>query len=81
MSRLHNMLEEKALLYASGYHITLARKLGDGNDGCVWETDEGTAIKVLERESSYEREKSAYYRLSDLEVTEIKGFHVPELIQ
>ncbi len=81
MSALRNQLKTQAEAYASEKGILLLRFLGDGNDGAVWESSRNTAIKVLERPDSYQRERDAYLRLRDHEVTEIEGFSVPTLIE
>lgn len=51
-----------------------------GNDGAVWESNQQTAIKALERRDSFIREKDAYLRLRELSVVDIQGFAVPILV-
>lgn len=51
-----------------------------GNDGAVWESNQQTAIKALERRDSFIREKDAYLRLRELNVVDIQGFAVPILV-
>lgn len=51
-----------------------------GNDGAVWESNQQTAIKALERRDSFIREKEAYLRLRELSVVDIQGFAVPILV-
>ncbi len=51
-----------------------------GNDGAVWESNQQTAIKALERRDSFIREKEAYLRLRELNVVDIQGFAVPILV-
>lgn len=69
-----------AASYAASRGRSLLRFLGDGNDGAVWESDQQTAIKALERRDSYFRERDAYLRLQEFEVVDIQGFAVPWLI-
>ncbi|MEO8495229.1 MAG: hypothetical protein ABI614_09175 [Planctomycetota bacterium] len=80
MSGLRDQLEPQAQAYAAEKRILLLRFLGDGNDGAVWESNRESAVKVLERPDSYQRERDAYLRLGDRNVTEIEGFAVPALI-
>lgn len=69
-----------AASYAATRGRSLLRFLGDGNDGAVWESDQQTAVKALERPDSYLREREAYLRLQDLSIVDIQGFAVPWLI-
>ncbi len=66
--------------YAQQGGRSLTRFLGDGNDGAVWESDQQTAIKALERRDSYFRERDAYLRLRLLSIVDIQGFAVPWII-
>ncbi len=81
MSGLRDQLQPHAEAYAAEKGTLLLRFLGDGNDGAVWESSRNTAVKVLERPDSYQRERDAYLRLGDHDVTEIEGFAVPTLIE
>jgi hypothetical protein len=69
-----------ASAYAQQRGRRLKRFLGDGNDGAVWESDQQTAVKPLERRDSYIRERDAYLRLKELSIVDIQGFAVPILI-
>jgi hypothetical protein len=80
MSGLRDQLKPQAEAYAAEKGILLLRFLGDGNDGAVWESSRNTAVKVLERPDSYQRERDAYLRLRDHDVSEIEGFAVPAWI-
>ncbi len=80
MPRLRDELETQARAYAAEKGISVLRFLGDGNDGAVWETNRKTAVKVLERPDSNQRERDAYLRLKDRGVFQIEGFAVPKLI-
>lgn len=80
MSGLRDQLKPQAGAYAAEKGIVLLRFLGDGNDGAVWESTRNTAVKVLERPDSYQRERDAYFRLRDHNISEIEGFAVPALI-
>ena len=66
--------------YAQQRGRSLMRFLGDGNDGAVWESDQQTAIKALERRDSYVRERDAYLRLQERSIVFIQGFAVPILV-
>ena len=80
MSHLRDQLMQKAAEFALERGRSLTRFLGDGNDGAVWESDQQTAIKALERRDSYFRERDSYLRLRDLSIVDIQGFAVPWLI-
>jgi hypothetical protein len=80
MSKLRERLLAVATSYAAERKRSLLRFLGDGNDGAVWESDQHTAIKALERRDSYLRERDAYLRLQDHGIVDIQGFAVPCLI-
>jgi len=73
-------LKAIAAEYAKEHRRSLLRFLGNGNDGAVWESNQQTAIKVLERRESYLRERDAFLRLQDHEVVDIQGFAIPCLI-
>lgn len=80
MSNLRDQLLAVAVNYAANCGVSLLRFLGDGNDGAVWESNQQTAIKAIERRDSYFRERDAYLRLQDLEIVDLQGFAVPWLI-
>jgi hypothetical protein len=80
MSKLREQLLAVATSYAANRGRSLLRFLGDGNDGAVWESDQQTAIKALERRDSYLRERDAYLRLQDRGIVDIQGFAVPWLV-
>lgn len=80
MSKLRDQLLAVAASYAVTRGRSLTRFLGDGNDGAVWESDQQTAVKALERRDSYVRERDAYLRLQERSIVDIQGFAVPSLI-
>jgi|JI7StandDraft_1071085.scaffolds.fasta_scaffold100212_1 hypothetical protein len=80
MANLLNLLNEIAEQYATHRNIQLHNLLGYGNDGAVWETNENSAIKVLMRQDSYDRELAAYIRLQERKVTNIGDYSIPELL-
>ena len=47
----------------------------------MWSTDRFTAIKVFRTPEPFRRELAAYERLTENGVTEVLGFHIPELVQ
>ncbi len=81
MSNLRHELHPIANDYCEVNGLVIIALLGDGNDGAVWSTNRKTALKVLERDDSYVREKAAYLRLQTREISEICGFSVPQLVQ
>ena len=80
MSDLRNRLMATAADYAHQRGRSLMRFLGDGNDGAVWESDQQTAIKALERRDSDVRERDAYLRLQERSIVDLQGFAVPILV-
>jgi hypothetical protein len=54
--------------------------LGRGTDGTVWQTKDGTAVKVFERELNYTNELECYRRLRARHINQIDGLAVPELV-
>lgn len=56
------------------------RVLGEGKDGEVYETTDGTAVKLHHSAEVYRRERDAYVRLRDVEMDEVAGLQVPVLI-
>ena len=56
------------------------RVLGEGKDGEVYETTDGTAVKLHHSAEVYRRERDAYLRLGDLEIDEVAGLQLPTLI-
>jgi hypothetical protein len=74
-----------AAAYAARYHLRLAERLGFGIHGIVHVAErEGkpdqSAIKALGSADSYLRERAVYERLGDAGISEVLGFHVPQLI-
>jgi hypothetical protein len=54
--------------------------LGFGQDGYLWATKNGSAIKVLERQSKFRAELECYQRLQQRKIEKIGRFNVPQLI-
>lgn len=73
-------LRERAEAFARLRGFQFDRTLGFGNDGAVWETSRGSALKIEERDSGYQRELAAYLRLRQQSVLSIAGFTVPQLL-
>jgi hypothetical protein len=75
-----------AAAYAARYHLRLAERLGFGIHGTVHVAEneskqDQSAIKAHNSAEFYQREKTVYERLCDAGVTEVLGFHVPQLIR
>ncbi len=80
------ILIENAQNYASCQHLHLAERLGFGIHGIILVAENNfkvgkTAIKVHRSVEPYLRERDAYERLKQVGVSEIIGFHVPQLIR
>ena len=75
-----------AAAYAARHHLRLAERLGFGIHGTVHVAEhEGkqdqSAIKAFNAAEFYLRERAVYERLREAGVTEVLGFHVPQLIR
>lgn len=55
-------------------------RLGFGQDGLVYATDQESVLKCLRHERLYQNERNVYQRLAQLGCEEIAGFNVPKLI-
>ena len=58
----------------------MGSQIGFGQDGTVWKSSRGTAIKAIERPQNYENERDAYQRLAQQQIDRIGPFDVPTLI-
>ena len=72
--------------YCQTHRLVLGQPLGSGVHGIVFVVERqaefgSTAMKVLERESSYFRERNVYLRLGKLDIDEIRGWKIPRLIE
>ena len=79
-------LIENAQNYASRHRLRLAERLGFGIHGIILVAENNlkvgkTAIKAHRSIEPYIRERDAYERLKRADITEIVGFHVPQLIR
>jgi hypothetical protein len=75
-----------AAAYAARHQLRLGERLGFGIHGTVhvaqYESKEDrSAIKAHNSAEAYDRERAAYERLRAAGVTEVLGFHVPQLIR
>ena len=67
-------------VYASHRGAQLMERLGFGQDGLVYATDQESVLKCLRYERLYQNERNVYQRLALLGCEEIAGFNVPKLI-
>jgi hypothetical protein len=72
--------------YAWRRGLELTGRLGDGADGNVWKVrgkrkHVSWALKLQAGTAGYQRERDCYERLGEHGVSEIAGFHVPQLIR
>jgi hypothetical protein len=77
---------KNAVAYANRHKLRLVERLGFGVHGIVYVAEhEGkqdqSAIKALNAAEFYLRERAVYERLRDAKVTEMMGFHVPQIIR
>jgi hypothetical protein len=72
--------ETRVRRYAQSRGVQLIRSLGAGYDGSVFETNNGTAVKLFQFAELYERERDVYLRLFEREMFEVCGCHIPRLV-
>ena len=77
---------ENAATYAARHHLRLTERLGFGIHGTVHVAEheskpDRSAVKALHAETPYLRERDIYQRLADAHVSEVLGFHVPQIIR
>lgn len=83
---MEDAIIQNAVAYASRWQLQLAERLGFGIHGIIY-VGEGksvggkTAIKAHREMEPFRRELSVYLRLQEANVSEIMGFHVPQLIR
>lgn len=70
----------EAYLQSRGLTIDFQYPLGSGIDGYVWRTSRRSALKLCERNKSFQEEVESYRRLHEGKVGRIHGFAVPRLI-
>lgn len=73
-------IERRASKYALMHGLELADRLGHGVHGTVFSTSQASAVKIHRERAAFERELACYERLKDLQVVELRGHHVPQLI-
>jgi len=83
---MQEALIHNAQIYASRHNLQLGERLGYGIHGIVIVAENKskpgkTAIKAHKDSEAYVREREVYQRLGEAGLTEIRGFHVPELIR
>ena len=83
---MQEALIHNAQAYASRHNLQLVEGLGHGVHGIVLVAEEKgkpgkTAVKAHEHFEPYLQERRIYQRLQEAEITEVMGFHVPELIR
>src|SRR5882672_728363 len=83
---MSEILAQCARLYASRHDLRLAERLGFGIHGIVFVVEDNSksgqaAIKLHHSSEPYLRERRVYERLRDAGVSEVLGFHVPQLIR
>jgi hypothetical protein len=83
---LRDIALKNAAAYAAEHHLRLLERLGFGIHGTVIAAEyrskrDQSAIKAHNAAEFHTRERAIYERLGEAEVTEILGFHVPQLIR
>ncbi|HEY5909005.1 MAG TPA: hypothetical protein VJA21_00220 [Verrucomicrobiae bacterium] len=82
---MSDIVPENASVYAARYQLRLGKSLGSGIDGTVLVAENKikhtrSAIKALKLLAPYVRERNVYVRLREAGITQVLGFHVPQLI-
>ncbi|GAA5504956.1 hypothetical protein [Novipirellula caenicola] len=77
--------EKQIEIYRERFDVELLDSLGTGTQGTVFTAQSPRhptfyAVKFHLRKVAYEREVGVYLRLQDLEVTEVCGHQVPQLL-
>lgn len=62
------------------FNMDLTKPLGHGTDGSVWSTNRNSAVKVIAKEKSYQREKQCYQHLAEKGIRAVDGLSIPTLI-
>jgi hypothetical protein len=75
----------RAQAFASAHGCTIGERLGFGIHGIVLvlnsETNSAsTALKIHSSIEGYRRERDAYERIREAKITNMRGFHIPQLI-
>lgn len=83
---MEEILIRNARAYAARHQLQLAERLGFGIHGIILVTEDNskagkTAVKAHRTLEPYLRERAGYERLREAGVTELEGFHVPQLIR
>lgn len=75
-------LFELAQTYATATRkrLRIERRLGFGQDGVVWLSNQNTAIKAYERLENYGRELRCYERLQEFGIRQLDQFRIPSLL-
>lgn len=72
-------LTERATKYVALHNLSLARSLGHGTQGIVFETVQNTAVKVHANYDAYSRERDVYCRLRDQRIYKVRGLNIPKI--
>ena len=71
---------DRAQRYADSKNITIQTDFGAGVDGCVFATNQLTAIKAFHFDKLYRQELEIYLYLKEWNISEVAGFSIPRLI-
>ena len=80
-----NDVEQRAQQYRNLKKVDFQSWLGTGTQGIVFALEDPLqlrhfAVKFHQREIAYEREKHVYLRLQELDITDVHGHEVPQLL-
>ncbi len=82
---IEQALIQNARDYASRHQLDLAERLGFGVHGIIFVAENNlkvgkTAVKAHRDVEPFRRERDAYQRLKDARISDLIGFHVPQLL-
>lgn len=72
-------LTERAKKYAAQLGLNIARSLGHGTQGIVFESAQNTAVKVHARYQGYRQERDVYLRLKEKNIFKACGLNIPRI--
>ncbi|QDT74909.1 hypothetical protein [Lacipirellula limnantheis] len=66
---------------SKGIVVDFQAPFGEGQDGTVWPTSRGSALKLFYRPENYEDERNCYLILKAAAVEKVGSLHVPRLVE
>lgn len=73
-------MKDRKAAYAKLRRLTIEKEFGGGYDGCVFQTNRMTAIKVFGYTELYDRELEIYQYMNKWGIRQVDAFHIPRLL-